>query len=98
MGEPERPGGVLPAAIRGVGSAAAQAARGRKQPPQARGGLLVHVPVALGLALGPGHNVEVALAMYQHFAVQQYVVAFTLSLSIPLGSSEADSHRMRSRV
>jgi len=53
--------------------------------------VLFHLPLALGVALGPDYNAEVALAMYQHFAVQQIVFAFTLSLSIPLDGDEPSS-------
>lgn len=47
-------------------------------------GILMHIPVALGLALGKNHSVEFALTYYFHPSVEQFSGAAAIGLSFPL--------------
>ena len=47
-------------------------------------GLLVHVPFALGLALGKNHDVEIAVTYYEHPTVEQFSGALAIGFSFPL--------------
>lgn len=47
-------------------------------------GLIHHIPVTLGLALGPKHNVELAFSYYGHPTVRQFSGATAIVLSFPL--------------
>lgn len=49
-------------------------------------GFLFHIPVSLGLELGPKHNFDIAFTYYFHNSVEQYVGAAALGVSIPLGN------------
>ncbi len=49
-----------------------------------KSGLFVHIPITLGLALGPKNNVEVAFTYYVHPAVEQISGAAAIGLSFPL--------------
>lgn len=49
-------------------------------------GFLFHIPVSLGLELGPNHNFDLAFTYYFHNSVEQYVGAAAIGISIPLGS------------
>jgi hypothetical protein len=47
-------------------------------------GLLLHVPISLGLELGPNHNFDIAFTYYFHNSVEQFVGAAAFGVSIPL--------------
>jgi len=49
-----------------------------------KGGIIYHIPLALGLQLGPDHNVEIGLAYYIQPSVEQLAGAFAIGLTIPL--------------
>ena len=49
-------------------------------------GLLVHIPVEIGLALGPKHNFEFALTYYFHPTVEQFSGAVAFGVSFPINS------------
>ncbi|MEO9077033.1 MAG: hypothetical protein ABI263_07040 [Gelidibacter sp.] len=49
-------------------------------------GLLMHMPLSIGLELGPKHNFDVALTYYFHDSVQQFAGAFAVGFSIPLNN------------
>ena len=47
-------------------------------------GLLYHMPVSLGLELGPNHNFNLELTYYFHDSVEQFAGAAAIGLAIPL--------------
>lgn len=47
-------------------------------------GLLLHIPISLGLELGPNHNFDMAFTYYFHNSVEQFVGAAAFGISIPL--------------
>lgn len=47
-------------------------------------GLLMHIPYALGLALGKNHDVEIAITYYEHPSVEQFSGALAIGFSFPL--------------
>nr|WP_321236870.1 hypothetical protein [uncultured Psychroserpens sp.] len=47
-------------------------------------GILLHIPVSLGLALGPEHNWDIAFTYYFHPSVEQFAGAAALGFSFPL--------------
>lgn len=49
-----------------------------------KSGIIYHVPVALGLELGPSNNVDLAFTYYFQPTVQQFAGAFALGLTFPL--------------
>lgn len=49
-----------------------------------KSGILPHVPVSLGLALGPKHNVELAFSYYYHSSVDQMCGAVEVGFTFPL--------------
>lgn len=49
-----------------------------------RKGVIPHIPVTLGLALGRDHNIEVAFAYYFHPSVKQINGAALIGMSFPL--------------
>ncbi len=49
-----------------------------------KSGIIYHIPVSLGLELGPTRSIDLGLAYYFQPTVEQYVGAFALGVSIPL--------------
>jgi hypothetical protein len=49
-----------------------------------KSGILPHVPVTFGLALGPKHNVELAFSYYYHSSVDQMCGAVEAGFTFPL--------------
>lgn len=49
-------------------------------------GVLMHMPISIGLELGPKHNFDVALTYYFHDSAQQFAGAFAVGFSIPLNN------------
>ncbi|MGV8815761.1 MAG: hypothetical protein ACOH2D_16785 [Gelidibacter sp.] len=49
-------------------------------------GLLMHIPLSIGLELGPKHNFDVAFTYYFHENAQQFVGALAIGFSIPLNN------------
>ena len=49
-----------------------------------KSGIIYHIPVALGLELGPTNNVDLAFTYYFQPSVQQFAGAFALGLTFPL--------------
>ena len=47
-------------------------------------GVLLHIPVTLGLALGRRHNIEVKFTYYFHEAVDQFAGAAAVGFSFPI--------------
>lgn len=47
-------------------------------------GLIYHIPFAVGLALGPQNNFDIAFTYYFHPTVRQFAGAAALGISIPL--------------
>lgn len=47
-------------------------------------GVLMHVPLSIGLALGRKHNYEIAFKYYYHPSVEQFSGAAALGFSFPL--------------
>lgn len=53
-------------------------------------GLMLHVPFTVGLALGPGHEVDVAFAYFFHPAARQASGGLEIGLSFPVGVTTRD--------
>lgn len=51
-----------------------------------KSGIIYHIPVSLGLELGPTNNVDLAFTYYFQPSVQQYAGAFALGLTFPLNN------------
>ncbi|WP_435623997.1 hypothetical protein [Flagellimonas sp.] len=49
-----------------------------------KSGLIYHIPVSIGLELGPKNNVDIGFAYYFQPSVEQFAGAFAVGLSIPL--------------
>jgi hypothetical protein len=49
-----------------------------------KSGVLLHIPVTVGVALGRRHNVEIKFVYYEHEAVKQSCGAAALGISFPL--------------
>lgn len=49
-----------------------------------KSGLIYHIPISLGLALGPKNSVDLGFAYYFQPSVEQFAGAFALGISIPL--------------
>ena len=49
-------------------------------------GLLFHIPVSIGLELGPKHNIDIAFTYYFHNSVNQFAGAAAFGVSIPLNN------------
>ncbi len=49
-----------------------------------KNGILIHIPFTIGLALGPKHNLDLALTYYYQPAVQQFSGATAIGFSFPL--------------
>ena len=49
-----------------------------------KGGIIYHIPFALGLELGQKNNVDVGLSYYFQPDVKQYAGAFAIGITIPL--------------
>ncbi|NIK92741.1 porin family protein [Mangrovimonas sp. CR14] len=49
-----------------------------------KGGIIYHIPIAIGLALGKNNNVDVAISYNIQPSVEQYVGAFAIGLTFPL--------------
>ncbi len=49
-----------------------------------KSGIIYHIPIALGLELGPDHNVDIGLAYYLQPSVEQFAGAFAIGLTFPL--------------
>lgn len=47
-------------------------------------GVFIHIPYSLGLALGPKHNVELAVTYYEHPSLEQVNGGVGITLSFPL--------------
>lgn len=47
-------------------------------------GILMHIPVTIGLALGQQNNIEIAFTYYYNPSVEQFSGAIALGLSFPL--------------
>ncbi len=47
-------------------------------------GLIMHIPVSLGLELGPKHNIDIGLLYYFQPSVQQFSGAVAFGISFPL--------------
>lgn len=47
-------------------------------------GVVLHIPVSLGLELGPKHNVSVGFTYYFHPSVEQFAGAAAFGITIPL--------------
>ena len=47
-------------------------------------GLIFHIPVSIGLELGPKHNFDIAFTYYFHNKVEQFAGAAAFGVSIPL--------------
>lgn len=47
-------------------------------------GLILHIPISIGLELGPNHNFDIAFTYYFHNSVEQFVGAAAIGISIPL--------------
>lgn len=52
-----------------------------------RSGVLIHVPVSIGLAIGPEHEIEFAFVYYYHPVARQFAGAAALGLSFPLNGT-----------
>ena len=50
-------------------------------------GMFVHIPVSLGLELGPQHNVNVEFTYYYHNSLEQFAGAAAIGISIPIGNN-----------
>lgn len=50
-------------------------------------GISLHIPLTLGFAIGPEHDVDIAMVFYFHPAAKQANGGYSLGLSIPLDSS-----------
>lgn len=51
-----------------------------------KSGLVGHVPVSIGLELGPKHNVDIAFTYYYHTSVRQFAGAAAIGFTLTLGS------------
>lgn len=51
-------------------------------------GVLLHIPLSLGLAVGRKHNYEVKFTYYYHDAVKQFSGAAALGFSFPLDDND----------
>ncbi|MEW7279484.1 hypothetical protein ABW636_12895 [Aquimarina sp. 2201CG1-2-11] len=49
-----------------------------------KGGIIYHIPFALGLELGQNNNVDIGLSYYIQPDVKQYAGAFAIGVTIPL--------------
>lgn len=49
-------------------------------------GVLMHMPVSIGLELGPKHNFDIAFTYYFHERAQQFAGAMAVGFSIPLNN------------
>lgn len=49
-----------------------------------KSGIIHHIPVTLGLALGRQHNIELKLTYYYHPAADQFAGAFAAGFSFPM--------------
>jgi len=49
-------------------------------------GLIMHIPVSIGLELGPKHNLDIAFTYYYHPSVEQFAGAVAIGISIPLNN------------
>ncbi len=49
-----------------------------------KNGVLMHIPITTGLALGREHNVELAFTYYYHPAADQFSGAMAVGLSFPI--------------
>ncbi len=47
-------------------------------------GLLFHIPVSLGLAIGRNHKIEIAFTYFYHNAINQFAGAATVGITFPL--------------
>jgi len=49
-------------------------------------GVISHLPLSLGLELGPKHNVNIGFTYYFHNSMEQFAGAAAFGLSFPLGN------------
>lgn len=49
-------------------------------------GILLHLPISLGLKIGPKHNFDIAFTYYFHPSVKQFSGAAAIGFSIPLNN------------
>jgi len=49
-----------------------------------KSGALVHIPISLGLAVGPKNNIEIAVSFYLHPSAEQSSGAFAAGFTFPL--------------
>ena len=49
-----------------------------------KSGLLYHIPLSIGLELGPNHNFDLAFTYYLHPTVEQFSGAAAVGISIPI--------------
>lgn len=49
-------------------------------------GVLMHMPISIGLEIGPKHNFDVAFTYYFHESAQQFAGALAVGFSIPLNN------------
>lgn len=50
-------------------------------------GFVYHMPISLGLELGPRHNFNLELTYYMHDSVEQFAGAAAFGVTIPIGKS-----------
>lgn len=53
-----------------------------------KGGIILHIPFSLGVALGPKHNIDISLTYYFQPSVEQYTGAATFGISFPLSRND----------
>jgi hypothetical protein len=49
-----------------------------------KGGIVFHIPFSLGLALGPKHNIDIAILYYVQPSIKQLAGMAAFGISVPL--------------